>query len=240
MNLFYIPRSASEDDEIILNEEESRHAVSVMRKKAGDGITLTDGLGNWYESVITEPDHYSCKVRIEKKIPFTRRNFRLVLAVAPTKNIDRFEWFLEKATEIGVEGVYPLGCRRNERSKVNQERLNRVIISAFKQSLKAYLPVLYPFTDFRELIIKPFEGQKLIAHSADSGSGEQVPGTAITSVYKRGSDVMILVGPEGDFTPDELSLAKENGFLEINLGPSRLRTETAGVVACNAISLLNL
>src|SRR5688500_18009167 len=116
MNLFYISESASQNDEIILNEEESRHAVSVMRKKAGDTIKLADGKGNWYDGLLTEADHHACKISIERISSFPPRDFRLVMAVAPTKNIDRFEWFLEKATEIGVEEIYPLGCRRNERS----------------------------------------------------------------------------------------------------------------------------
>jgi 16S rRNA (uracil1498-N3)-methyltransferase len=242
MNMFYITESPAEGDEIVLSEEESRHAISVMRKKVGDRLSLADGKGIHYESDIIKADHYACRVKIVHAIPFPERPFKLIMAVAPTKNIDRFEWFLEKAVEIGVEEIYPLGCRNNERTRVNQERLERVVLSAFKQSLNMYLPVLHPYTPLERLVKTNFEGQKLIAHNEYlpehmlSGTGAPT----IMQLYQKGNNAMILIGPEGDFSLEEVKLCKENGFVVTSLGPSRLRTETAGVVACNAVSLMNL
>jgi len=153
--------------------------------------------------------------------------------MAPTKNNDRTEWFLEKCTEMGIDQITPLLCEHSERKVIKTERLNKIITSAVKQSLKAYHPILEEMTKFKTLINRHFEGQKFIAHC---NPGEKTP---LQDIYKENSDVLILVGPEGDFSPHEVEMAKNTGFKEISLGNSRLRTETAGIVACHTINLIN-
>ncbi len=159
---------------------------------------------------------------------------------------DRIEWFLEKTTELGIDEITPLLCRHSERDVVKSERLQKVLVSAIKQSVKAYLPKLNELTKFTELVKKPFEGQKFIAHCSTMPSPfstlRQAQGDSIQYLgkqYKAGNNVLILIGPEGDFSPEEVTLAKENGFAEISLGDSRLRTETAGLMACSLINVMN-
>ncbi len=160
-----------------------------------------------------------------------------IMAVAPTKNSDRFEWFLEKATEVGLDGVVPIECANSERRVFNPARATKVLASAMKQSLKAYLPELAPLTSVRELIERPFDGVKLIAHCRPEDFGSRrIP---ITEALPPHKDALILIGPEGDFTAEEVGLAVENGFIPISLGESRLRTETAALVAVTAAYLAN-
>jgi 16S rRNA (uracil1498-N3)-methyltransferase len=155
------------------------------------------------------------------------------IAIAPTKNIERLEWFLEKATEIGIKEITPVLCEHSERKIINMERLEKIIVSAMKQSLKTYIPVLNPLTRFTDFVSKPFNGQKFIAHCTEGIRSELIHS------YVKQSESLILIGPEGDFSPKEIEFAKSNGFIEISLGKSRLRTETAGIVACHTINLLN-
>jgi 16S rRNA (uracil1498-N3)-methyltransferase len=157
----------------------------------------------------------------------------LTIGVAPTKNIDRFEWFLEKSTEIGIDRVIPLLCRYSERKEIKPERLEKVMVSAMKQSIKAYLPVLSPLQTFKEAIKSQFSGQKFIAHCYE---GEK---QLLRDAVVRGKDVLILIGPEGDFSNEEVELAINEGFVPISLGNSRLRTETAALVACHTVNLIN-
>jgi 16S rRNA (uracil1498-N3)-methyltransferase len=237
MQLFYAP-------DIIpplytLGEEESRHAVKVLRLGAGATIHLVDGRGTLYEAEVVKPSPRGCEVRVVASIPeFGRQDYRLVMAVAPTKNSDRFEWFLEKAPEIGLFSVVPIECDNSERRVFNSARAQKVLVSAMKQSLKAVLPDLEPLTSVRELIGRPFYANKLIAHCREEDFG--IPRVPITEALPPGADALILIGPEGDFTADEVALALKNGFTPISLGDSRLRTETAALVAVTAAYLKNL
>ena len=234
MQLFYTPHI--QNGIAILNEVEARHATQVLRKKVGDMMQLTDGKGNLYEGDIIELGKKTCTIGIKNTIEsYNKRRFYLHLAIAPTKNIDRIEWFLEKATEIGVDEITPLICKRSERTVVKYERLNGILISAMKQSLKTYLPKLNEAIDFQDFIKKgvPEMGQKFIAYCND----ESV--RLLSQQYEKGSDCVILIGPEGDFTVAEVGTAFAQGYKGVSLGKSRLRTETAGVVACHTINLLN-
>jgi 16S rRNA (uracil1498-N3)-methyltransferase len=233
MQLFYAPDIVPPCH--TLPEEESRHCVGVLRMSAGDTLHLTDGRGNLYEAQIVKSDPRRCEVEVtETTHEYGRRPYRLTMAVAPTKNIDRFEWFLEKATEIGVDRIVPLLSQNSERRVLKPERAEKVIVSAAKQSLKAYFPVLEPLTKAKELITCPFEGVKLIAHCREDAV--RVP---IMEALPPARDALILIGPEGDFTAEEVVLARAHGFTEISLGESRLRTETAALVATTAAYLRN-
>jgi 16S rRNA (uracil1498-N3)-methyltransferase len=232
MNLFYTPDINSEI--YTLNEEESKHIIRVLRLKKESFITLTNGSGNFYKVEIIDDNTKRCTVKVvEIEENVGKREFKLHIAIAPTKNIERFEWFLEKATEIGIEEITPIICRNSEREIIKTDRLNKVIISAMKQSLKAYCPKLNePFT-FTNFIKNQSAPAKFIAHCS---SGEKF---SLKEKYKSGNDILILIGPEGDFSPEEIKAAIDNGFQEIHLGQSRLRTETAGVVACQIVNFIN-
>lgn len=234
MNLFYT--NNIEENIAILPETEARHCVQVLRKRVGDAIQFVDGNGGFYEGFIDETGKKKCIIKIEKQIQnFGKRNHYLHIAIAPTKNIDRFEWFLEKATEIGIDEITPLYCEHSERKRIRLDRLEKVILSAMKQSLKAYLPKLNDLTKFNDFIlnIKRDKEPKFIAHCE---KGEK---THLKNNSLNGENVTILVGPEGDFSPAEIKKANQHDFGSISLGTSRLRTETAGIVACNIVNLLN-
>lgn len=232
MHLFFTPDIT--DNDYTLNEIESKHCIKVLRLKVNDHIQLIDGKGNFYQAQIANADPKRCKVNITKIIKeFSKRNHYLHIAIAPTKNIDRFEWFLEKATEIGIDEITPILCEHSERKIIKPERLEKVIISAIKQSLKAYKPKLNELTNYRDFIEQNFDGIKYIAHCEENEK------ETLKLNYNLGNNVLILIGPEGDFSPTEIILAKQNNFKEISLGESRLRTETAGVVACHTVNLLN-
>ena len=234
MHLFYAPNI--EPPLYTLPEEESRHCVRVLRLGAGDCLMLTDGRGTMYTAEVVGTDHRRCSVRVVETMPeWGRRDYALTMAVAPTKNIERYEWFLEKATEVGCDVFIPLECAHSERRTIKPEREMKVITSAVKQSLKAYHPRLEPMTRVDELIARPFEGVKLIAHC-----GAQVAGRRyISQCVQAGEAVMVLIGPEGDFSPEEVRRAVEGGFIEISLGEARLRTETAALDAVIEVALVN-
>lgn len=216
-----------------LNEEESKHCIRVLRLKIGDIIYLTDGNGNLHKTELVADHPKRCTVKIlETKKEYGKRSFSIHMAVAPTKSIDRYEWFLEKATEIGIDRITPIICEHSERKEVKINRLEKVVISALKQSLKAYLPKLSGIVKLNHFINQPFEGQKFIAYC----EGEP---QLLKNLYKPQNDVLILIGPEGDFSPDEVEQAMKKGFVPVSLGNSRLRTETAAIAACHAINLLN-
>lgn len=232
MNLFYTPDI--EDGYYTLNAEESKHCVRVLRLAEGQPVALVDGRGNWYNGVIDRPDVKGCGVKILNKTErYGERPFRLHLAVAPTKNIDRIEWMLEKCTEIGIDKITLLNTAHSERRTVKTERLEKVIVAAMKQSLKAYLPELQAMVPFGEFISSCTESRKMIAHCHE---GEK---KRLDEVYQPGNDVVVLIGPEGDFSEEEVAEAGSRGFLPVTLGRSRLRTETAGLVACHSINFMN-
>ena len=232
MNLFYAPYLT--EPAFILTEEESKHIVRVLRKSAGDIVFFTDGLGYIYRCVIKEANPKKCLIEIiEKTAGNDKRYFKLHIAIAPTKNITRFEWFLEKSTEIGIDSITPIICSHSERKEVKTHRLNKVITSAMKQSLKTHHPKLEEKVSFKEIINIPFDGQKFIAYIDDSVTLE------LSKAYIPGQDVIVLIGPEGDFSPEEVKQAFEKGFIPVRLGTSRLRTETAGIVACHTINMVN-
>jgi 16S rRNA (uracil1498-N3)-methyltransferase len=232
MNLFYTPHITSPFFQ--LGAEESKHIVRVLRMKAGDAIFFTDGNGFLYRCRIAEALPKGLVVEVlEKEEGSDRRPFFLYMAVAPTKNINRFEWFLEKATEIGIDRITPMISRHSERKTIKPDRLNRVITAAMKQSLKTFHPVLDEATPFREVIRQPFDGMKFIAYIHPEVTLE------LSKAYQPGRDAFVLIGPEGDFSPAEVAEAVENGFVPVRLGPARLRTETAAVVACHTVNLLN-
>ena len=232
MHIFYTPDIKS--DKYTLNEEESKHCVRVLRLQIGDKITLIDGVGGFYIAEITNNHPKKCEIEIiQTEKEYGKRNYHLTVAVAPTKNIDRFEWFLEKSTEIGVDKFIPIISQQSERKVIKPEKLNKKINSAIKQSIQAYRPQLDDLLKFKDVIEMEFEGKKLIAHCFDT----QKP--YLKDVINKNDHVMILIGPEGDFTVEEVEMAKAKGFEEISLGDSRLRTETAGIVAVHTVALIN-
>jgi len=232
MHLFYTPVIHGSFHE--LNEEESRHCVKVLRLKEGETVHLTDGKGSLYGCSIAIADPKKCKIIIDDKLPSTpAKSWHLHIGIAPTKNIDRFEWFVEKATEIGVDEITPVFCEHSERKSLKTLRLEKVIISALKQSLRTYKPRLNELVAFSDMITMPYDCQKFIAY-CETGKEQ-----GLTRNYTKGSGVLILIGPEGDFSPVEIDKAKSVGFIPISFGNNRLRTETAGIVACQTISMMN-
>ena len=219
---------------IFLSEEESRHCIGVLRHKKGDIIHVVDGVGGFYKTEIIDDNKKSCEVKIlEKQMEFGKRNYHLHVAIAPTKNIERLEWFLEKATEIGIDEITPIICEHSERREVKTERLNKVLVAAMKQSLKAFLPKLNPAIKFENFVSQKKSLQKFLC-SCDAEKQ-----STLKNLYTKKTNVLLLVGPEGDFSKQEISLAISNEFQIISLGESRLRTETAGIVACEIINFIN-
>lgn len=233
MHLFYTPDIT--ENTYTLSEEESKHCVRVLRMNNGDEIELMDGKGSIYKAEIIDNNPKRCTVKIVNTIKTEQRKFQLHIAIAPTKSIDRTEWFLEKATEIGVDELSLLSCQNSERTVIKAERLNKVLISAIKQSKNAYLPQLNELVDFNKFIstTQHFKGQKFIAHCYSNDL------THLKSKYSALENVLILIGPEGDFSLEEVKLAESNGFTSVSLGKNRLRTETAALYACNTINVIN-
>ncbi|GAB1414933.1 16S rRNA (uracil(1498)-N(3))-methyltransferase [Paludibacter sp.] len=229
MNIFYQPDIASG----VLPEEESRHAVQVLRLQAGDEIVIVDGVGGYHQAKISLAHNKHCGFEIiNSKRDYGKRNYKLHIAIAPTKNIERFEWFIEKAVEIGVDEITPILCRYSERKQIKTERLEKIIISAAKQSVKAFFPKLNPLTTYEELLKNVQAKSKFIAHCYPD---EKVH---LKDALQNTNDILILIGPEGDFSQPEVDLAIHNNFVPITLGDSRLRTETAGVVACACVGVV--
>jgi 16S rRNA (uracil1498-N3)-methyltransferase len=232
MHLFYTPDITLPD--YILSEEESKHAIRVLRLQLHDEVILVDGKGGKYTAQITDANPKKTILLItQSKLEFGKRNHYLHIAVAPTKNIERLEWFLEKATELGIDAITPIICDRSERKEVKKERLNKIITSAVKQSIKAYHPLLNEAISFKQFIKPGLEGAGFIAHCMEG----QKP--LLAQLIEPKSQYTILIGPEGDFTPQELALAQAAGYTGISLGEARLRTETAALAACLEINLLN-
>jgi 16S rRNA (uracil1498-N3)-methyltransferase len=234
MHLFYCSEAGSE--RATLDRSESQHCIKVLRLKKNDLINLIDGRGSFYEAVIVSDNPHKCEVKVTRQLrDFNNRNFYLHVAIAPTRNADRFEWFIEKATETGIDEITPVICSRSERKTVKMERLVKIVISAMKQALIARMPKINRIQDFNEFVRgTDMSGcNKYIFHCA-AGSRQK-----IRDIYVPGSGVLALIGPEGDFTGEEIDTALKNNFQAASLGNNRLRTETAGVAVCQVFNFLN-
>lgn len=234
MQLFYHPDIQPSDTQLSFPRDESKHIVKVLRKREGDVLHITNGKGAVFQTQITHADPNKCQVTIVDHSIAAPVRPCLHLMVAPTKMNDRYEWFLEKATEIGIQQVTPVICEHSERTIIKKDRFQRVVQSAMKQSLQAYLPRLEEQKDFAQVVSRPFEGQKFIAH-CESGMERQ----HLSQALEKNTDAIILIGPEGDFSADEIAQALDHGWIPVSLGNSRLRTETAAVVACHTFALVN-
>ena len=238
MHLFYTPQIVGTADEIgktySLDEEESGHCVRVLRYTRGDEILLTNGQGMTYTAVITNPHPKHCEfeVRTAEKQSKHHSNY-IHIAIAPTKNVERIEWFVEKCTEIGVDEITPLLCRFSERKQLRIDRLQKIILSAAKQSLTPYLPKLNEMTDCTEFIRRTEEETRFIAHCYKEDKRD------LRNEIKPGKSVVVMIGPEGDFSEQEIAEALQHNFVPVSLGDSRLRTETAGIVACHICNLFS-
>ena len=231
--LFYTTRI--ENGFAYLEEEESRHIATVLRRKVGDFLELTNGQGALFHTEITEIGKRHLIARIVREQTVAPPTTRLHLAVAPTKNIERFEWLIEKSVEIGVDTITPLLCRHSERTTLRQDRLEKVVVSAMKQCLRAHLPVLQPLTPFKKVVENIREPQRFIGWCPPEG---EMP--HLKNSLKAQQDTIVFIGPEGDFSPDEIALAQQFQCLPITLGQARLRTETAGIYACSVFNLAQI
>lgn len=230
MNLFYAPE-LNGDLIYTLNPDESHHAIRVLRLISGSEIILINGRGGWFVSRITLPDPKACTVEISGVLSGVGKpSHHLHIAIAPTKQIDRYEWFLEKTTEIGISEITPIICEHSERKDVKTDRQMRIVVAAMKQSLKAFHPLIHEPVSFKNFMKSSITGAKTIAHCQ---AGNKL---WLNEVIQPNQPITILIGPEGDFSQSEIDLAMGNGYLPITLGGSRLRTETAGVVACHTVS----
>lgn len=234
MQLFYSEHISVNDTQFTFDKIESRHIVKVLRKQTGDQLYITNGKGILFKVEITIANDKKCLVTIvsfeEKK---EDRNYYLHIAIAPTKNNDRYEWFLEKATEIGIDEITPIICKHSERKIIKKERFEKVLVSAMKQSLKFQLPKLNDAMTFSEFISKPKEGNLFIAHC------EKTKKTSFKEALSTANKLTVLIGPEGDFSTQEIDKAFATGFQPITLGESRLRTETAGIAATHSVAFFN-
>ena len=227
--LFYAPGVSAEL--ATLDETESRHCIQVLRHRKGDEVNLVDGEGGYYMGDILEADPKACLVRIRETNSQPHAPM-LELGIAPPKNIQRFEWFLEKATEIGIARIFPLICHRSERKKLNLDRAKKILITAMKQALRAHLPQIEEMIDLSTFIQQQQLSQRYVASQSEGGSH-------LSQLYQKQEPVLVLIGPEGDFTKEEMSHFKTANYTPIILGKSRLRTETAGVASCQIISAIN-
>ena len=232
MHLFYTPDISGA--EYALSEEESKHAVRVLRLEAGETVQLVDGKGGLYEAKVTAPNPKRCQLEITKTVSeFGKKPYRIHIAVAPTKNLDRMEWFVEKAVEIGIDEISFLKCARSERKELKLDRLEKIAVSAMKQSLKAYLPKLNELSPYKTFLANlDSVSNSYIAHL------EKGNRTDLKQINASGKSYCVLIGPEGDFTPEEIEMALAKGVKPVTLGESRLRTETAALVACHTLNLL--
>ena len=233
MQLFYNSELDTSVKTFNFSKDESRHIVKVLRKSTGDLLMITNGEGWMFEAEVIIPNHNKCVVSILKSTFEAPRPYTIHLAVAPTKMNDRYEWFIEKATEIGVDKITPIICQNSERKIIKTERFEKILQSAMKQSLQSYLPSLAPPISFSEFIKMPQEGATFIAHCED---GEKLK---FKDQIEAKKSITILIGPEGDFSPKEIELALKHQYIPVSLGTSRLRTETAGIVAGHTIQLCN-
>ncbi|MDG5800087.1 16S rRNA (uracil(1498)-N(3))-methyltransferase [Marinilabiliaceae bacterium ANBcel2] len=231
MQLFYEPNLLTNNG--VLNKKESHHCIKVLRHKKGDAIKIIDGKGRLFYVSITDDSPKECSVLIDKQINAQYDNAKGHIAIAPTKSNDRTEWFVEKATELGINSITPLFCENSIRKSIKPYRLEKIITSAIKQSGELYRPVLNESIPFKELINKEFKGDKFIAYCNNKDSKH------LKELVKKGRETLIVIGPEGDFSQEEIELAQQKGFIPVSLGSKRLRTETAAIVANNIIQLIN-
>lgn len=230
MHLFYQPLISR--GVCALDDEESRHA-KVLRLQAGGMIRLTDGQGKFYDARITKAEGRQVEFSILKSEDSPDRNYSIHIAIAPTKNVDRVEWFVEKAVELGIDKISFLLCKNSERKTVNLERIGKKAISAMKQSFQAKLPLVHEIAPFTQFISQSQEAHKFIGFVDDQNP------ILLKNLAKPTSSYLVLIGPEGDFTKDELAMAITSGFKKVSLGHTRLRTETAGLAACHILNLIN-
>lgn len=233
MQLFYNSTLQTSDSFFQFDKEESRHIVKVLRKKGGDSIFITNGKGNLFHSEITSESEKKCEVKIKKVTFFEPKNYHLHIAIAPTKMNDRYEWFLEKSTEIGIDEITPIICEHSERKVYKIDRAEKIIQAAMKQSNQFYLPHINEPISFIDFLKNESNATKFIAHC------EEDKKDLFKNSFQSGQNILILIGPEGDFSTKEIALALKNNFIPVSLGNTRLRTETAGVVACHTVALIN-
>jgi 16S rRNA (uracil1498-N3)-methyltransferase len=232
MRFFYVPEI--QQSEVCLSEDESKHCIRVLRLVKGEQVKLVDGKGNLYTCVIKEPDLRKCRLEImHVEKDYGKRDHYLHVAISPTKSADRFEWFLEKSVEIGVDEITPIMCGRSERNKIRYDRAEKIMVSAIKQSGRAYLPRLNPIIRLESIILNSRNPNKVICH-CESNS---LP--IFADLIRGRSNALIMVGPEGDFTRDEIGLARKNDFSEARLGPFTYRTETAGIIVCSIFNFIH-
>lgn len=232
MNVFYLPDA--DLGLVTMPEDESKHCVKVLRMTEGETFCVTNGKGFLFDAELVEALPKRATVNLtNKRKGYDHWGFNLEVAIAPTKLNERTEWFLEKATEIGIDKVRLFTSFHSERRAANVERFEKVMVAAMKQSIKSRLPVIEDIVSFEKLVKQPFEGQKIIAWIDDDVT------ETLCDVYKKGGNALVLIGPEGDFSPEEVALARENGFVPVSLGDARLRTETAALVACHTVQLIN-
>ncbi len=233
MQVFYAPDVSG--DTHILDEKESRHIIRVLRMKKGASVRLIDGKGNLYEGIITVADQKKCIVNIVSVTEdFEKRKYSLHIAISPLKNPERFEWFVEKSVEIGIDEITPLICRNTEKPGIKADRIRNIIISAMKQSLKTQVTILNVPCFFGDFLKRNTRGTAMLAHCNDN-----IKRKGIAEIYTRGEPAVIMIGPEGDFSEEETDMAVKKGIIPVHLGNSRLRTETAGVAACHSIYFIN-
>jgi len=233
MQLFYNSNINENTTQFSFEKEESRHIVKVLRKQVGDTLHITNGEGWLFLAKISIPNINKCTAEIVSKTLQPKRKYNLHLAVAPTKMNDRYEWFLEKATEIGINTITPIICDHSERKIIKPARFERIIQSAAKQSLSCYLPKLNEAMAFKSFIKQDFSGQLYIAHCEETNK------KSLKNALAPNQDITILIGPEGDFSIKEIELALQNKFIPVTLGDTRLRTETAAIVACHSVAYTN-
>lgn len=233
MQLFYNPDIDEHTTQLSFSRDESKHIIKVLRKSIGDKLQITNGKGWLFNAEISFADIKNCLANITTKSFQKPKDYRLHMAVAPTKMNDRYEWFLEKATEIGIDTITPIICDHSERKIIKTDRFEKILLSAMKQSLHYYKPTLNDEISFNDFLKQDFKGQQFIAHC------EETDKSSLKDELKTNQDVTILIGPEGDFSVKEIEMAKTNHFIPVTLGTTRLRTETAAIVACHSVVFVN-
>jgi 16S rRNA (uracil1498-N3)-methyltransferase len=231
MQLFY--HSEIDAGFIHVEEEESKHIVRVLRMKTGEKVLFTNGKGWLYQCKMVDNHPKRCKFQVFDKVFFPKNSPHIHIAAAPTKNIARFEWFVEKAVETGIDEITPIICDHSERSKINRDRLEKIAVSAMKQSFRKWLPKINEIVTFDKFAAIPHQAKKAIAYIGEHDN------ELLKNYYRKDENAIVLIGPEGDFSKTELQQAINNGFHPISLGENRLRTETAALVACQTILFIN-
>jgi 16S rRNA (uracil1498-N3)-methyltransferase len=234
MQLFYNSDIEESTTTFTFSKEESKHIIKVLRKSVGAILKITNGKGWLFDAEIISADIKRCQANISNAVQQPKRNYKLHLAVAPTKMNDRFELFLEKATEIGIDSITPILCDHSERKVIKLDRFEKIVQSAMKQSLQCYLPIINELTPLSAFINQEFNGQLFIAHCEDTNDKQ-----SLKDKLQPKQDITILIGPEGDFSVKEIEMALRHNFIPVTLGKTRLRTETAAVVACHSVAFVN-